>query len=69
MLVKSGKLNANGVLKVRVNDTNGNNITAYKAVVSPTSDTKRGVTQRRNWLSLSDLVARQRAGPGSGHDD
>lgn len=45
-LVSTGNLNANGVLKVSVNDTNGTDITAYKAVVSPTSDTRRGVTNR-----------------------
>ncbi len=45
-LVAQGTLNANGVLKKKVNDTNGSDLTAYKAVVSPTSDTRRGVTNR-----------------------
>jgi hypothetical protein len=45
-LVGQGTLNANGVLKKVINDTNGSDLTAYKAVVSPTSDTRRGVTNR-----------------------
>ena len=44
--VGSGHLNANGVLKVTITDTNGSDLTAYKAVVSATSDTQRAVTNR-----------------------
>jgi hypothetical protein len=47
VLVDSGHLNGNGVFRTTINDSNGVDITAYKAVVSATADTQRGVTQRR----------------------
>jgi hypothetical protein len=46
ILVGQGNLNSNGVLKVLVKDRNGRQLTAYKAVVSSTSDTRRGLTNR-----------------------
>jgi hypothetical protein len=47
VLVDSGRLNGNGVFRTTIKDSNGVDITAYKAVVSATADTLRGVTQRR----------------------
>jgi hypothetical protein len=47
VLVDSGRLNGNGVFRTTIKDSNGVDITAYKAVVSATADTQRGVTQRR----------------------
>jgi hypothetical protein len=46
VLVDEGTLNGNGVYKTTINDTNGADITAYKAVVSATADTRRGATNR-----------------------
>jgi subtilisin-like proprotein convertase family protein len=46
VLVDEGTLNANGVWKTTINDTNGPHLTAYKAIVSPTADTRRGATNR-----------------------
>ena len=45
--VATGTLNSNGVKRFAVRDTNGNRFSAYQAVVAPTSDTRRGTTQRR----------------------
>lgn len=47
VLVREGNLNERGVYKTVIKDNNGRRITAYKAVVSNTSDTQRGVTNRR----------------------
>jgi hypothetical protein len=46
VLVDEGRLNARGVYKTVIDDPNGRDVTAYKAVVSATSDTRRGVTNR-----------------------
>lgn len=45
--IATGTLNSNGVKRFAVRDTNRRRLTTYQAVVAPTSDTKRGVTQRR----------------------
>jgi hypothetical protein len=46
VLVDEGTLNDRGVYKTTINDTNGADITAYKAVVGATADTVRGATNR-----------------------
>ena len=48
VLLGTGHLNANGVYKHVFGDNNGKKNTTYKAVVSATSDTLRGATQRRS---------------------
>ncbi len=48
VLIDSGRLNNNGVFKAVYNDGNGTRITSYKAVVSATADTQRGVSNQRH---------------------
>lgn len=45
--VDAGFLNAKGNKKFQVNDRNGKRKSAYKAVVRPTDDTRRGVDRKR----------------------